>query len=438
MLELQRAMSLKICCRGLAAVMAAVALGAPALLQAEQVGLIRIDGAIGPATATYIARAIDQAAADHDQCLIIQLDTPGGLLDSTRLIVEKLFSDAVPTVVYVAPSGASATSAGTFITLAADIAAMAPDTSIGAAHPVSLTGGAGEDEPTNGVMRQKLENYGSSFIENIAAKRQHNVEWAKSAVRESASITAAEALKLKVIDLIAPDIPALLKQINGRQLNGKVLRTEGARVVDIPMAAREKVFQMLWRPEVMFVLMLVAMYGLIGELSHPGAVLPGVVGAIALILSLYMAAVLPINVAGGVLIIVALGLFIVDIFAPTHGVLTAGGVVSFFVGSLMLFDRDPAFRLSLGLIIPATVLTGLFFLLVVGAGLRAQLLRVKAGPETMIGQTTTALGAINERGGKVFVEGAYWNAVSPTPIGQGQLAEIVGVKGLTLHVKPKS
>ena len=212
------------------------------MLGAEQVGLIKIDGAIGPATATYISRAIDEAAADHDQCLIIELDTPGGLLDSTRLIVEKLLSDAEPTVVFVAPAGACAASAGTFITLAADIAAMAPDTSIGAAHPVSLTGGAGEDEPTNGVMREKLENYGSSFIENIASKRHRNIEWAVSAVNQSACTNAAAALRLKVIDVIAPDLPDLLQQLDGREAAGKILRTEGARVVEIPMSAREKSF----------------------------------------------------------------------------------------------------------------------------------------------------------------------------------------------------
>ncbi|MGD0412640.1 MAG: nodulation protein NfeD [Verrucomicrobiota bacterium] len=424
--------------RCLAAAVAALALGAPALLGAEQVGLIKIDGAIGPATATYIARAMDQAAAEHDQCLVIQLDTPGGLLDSTRQIVEKLFTDVVPTVVYVTPSGACAASAGTFITLAADIAAMAPDTSIGAAHPVSLLGGAGEDEPTNGVMREKLENYGSSFIENIANKRNHNIAWAKSAVRESASITADEALQLKVIDLIARDLPDLLQQINGRESAGKTLRTAGARVVEIPMSAREKVFQMLWRPEVMYLLMLVAMYGIIAELSHPGAIFPGVVGAIAVVLSLYMSAVLPINVAGGVLILVAMGLFVADIYAPTHGVLTVGGLAAFFIGSLMLFDRDPAYSLSPALIFPATVLTGLFFLVVIGAGLRAQRLPVKAGPETLIGQTTAALTAIDERGGQVFVDGALWSAVSHAPIAQGQRAEIVGRDRLVLYVKPKS
>jgi membrane-bound serine protease (ClpP class) len=315
---------------------------------------------------------------------------------------------------------------------------MAPDTSIGAAHPVSLTGGAGEDEPTNGGMREKMENYGASFIENIANKRNHNAEWAKSAVRQSASITAAEALKLKVIDLIAPDISDLLKQINGREVAGKTLRTADARVVEIPMSTREVVFQMIWRPEVMYILMLLAMYGIIGELSHPGAVLPGVVGAIAIILSLYMSAVLPINVAGGVLILVAMGLFIADIYAPTHGVLTVGGLASFLIGSLMLFDKDPAYSLSPAIILPSTILTGVFFLFVIGAGLRAQRLPVRSGPETLLGQTTAALTPIDRQGGQVFVDGALWKAASETPVAQGQLVEITGRNGLTLNVKPKT
>jgi membrane-bound serine protease (ClpP class) len=431
-------MSLKICCKRLAAAVAALALGAPALAGAEQVGLIKIDGAIGPATAIYISRAIDQAAASHDQCLIIQLDTPGGLLDSTREIVEKLFTDTEPAIVYVTPAGARAASAGTFITLAANIAVMAPGTTIGAAHPVSLMGGAGEEEPTNGIMREKIENDSVSFMENIASNRNHNVEWAKSAVRQSVSITAAEALRLKVVDLIAPDLPDLLKQINGREAAGKTLRTTGARVVEIPMTAREVVFQMMWRPEVMYILMLLAMYGIIGELSHPGAILPGVVGAIAVVLSLYMSAVLPINVAGGVLILVAMGLFIADIYAPTHGVLTVGGLAAFFIGSLMLFDKDPAYSLSPALIVPATILTGLFFLFVLGAGLRAQRLPVKSGPETLIGKSAPALAAIDERGGQIFVDGALWSAVSHAPIAEGQWVEIIGRDGLTLNVKPKS
>jgi membrane-bound serine protease (ClpP class) len=403
---------------------------------AGQVGLIRIDGAIGPATATYLTRAVDRAAQNGDACLVIQLDTPGGLLDSTKEIVEKLLSDEVPTVVYVAPSGGGAASAGTFITLAADVAAMAPDTTIGAAHPVSLGGGTAEE--TNDIMGRKLENYAVSYIETIASRRHHNVEWAKSAVRDSVSTNAQEALKLNVVDLIAPNLTDLLRQLDGRQVNGKPLRTAQATIVEIPMSARECIFQMLWRPEVMFVLMLVAMYGIIGELSSPGAILPGVAGAVALILALYMGSILPINAAGLALIVLAIGLFVIDVFATTHGVLTGGGIVAFFLGSLMLFNREPGFGLSLGIIVPATVMTALFFLFVIGAGLRAQFLSVKTGRESMIGQKATALTAIDSNGGRVLLDGENWNAVSQTPVAQGGLVEIVGMEGLTLRVKPKS
>jgi len=403
----------------------------------QEVCVIKVDGAIGPATASFISRAIDEATEQDAQCLIIQLDTPGGLLDSTKSIVQKFLGSTVPVVVYISPSGAWAGSAGCFITMAADVAAMAPTTSIGAAHPVALGGGGGE-EKLDDTMKQKLENFATSYIETIAAKHKRNVEWAKSAVRESASITAEKALELNVIDLIAKDLPDLLKEIDGREVNGKTLHTASAEVVEIPMSPRERVFQMIWRPEVMFVLMLITIYGIIGELSNPGAVLPGVVGAIALILLLYMAAILPVNIAGLALIGLAIALFIVDAFAPTHGVLTSGGIVAFFLGSLMLFNRaEPVYRLSLGLIIPATLLTAAFFLFVVGAGLRAQFIPVKAGKETMLGKTVTALTRIDTQAGKVFVEGEYWNAVSDVPIEKDRTAEIVGVDGLTLRVKPK-
>jgi membrane-bound serine protease (ClpP class) len=404
-----------------------------------EVGSIQINGTIGPATASYIARAIDVAAAKKYACLIIQLDTPGGLLDSTKEIVQKFYSSPVATVVYVAPSGANATSAGCFITLAADVAVMAPNTSIGAAHPVSIGGGGGGDEQkSDDVMKQKLENYATSYIEAIAQKRGRNVEWAKSSVRESASITAEKALELKVIDFIAADMPRLLQQLDGREVNGRPLKTAGAKVTAVKMQLRERLFQMLWRPEVMMVLMLLAIYGLIGELSNPGAILPGVVGAIALILALYMAAILPVNVAGLALIGLAILLFLADIYAPTHGVLTFGGITAFFLGALMLFNRsDPAFRLSLAYIIPATLLTAAFFIFIVAAGLRAQWLPVRTGKEAMMGQLATAVGRIDPQGGKVFVEGELWNATSDTPIPAGEAAEIVGIEGLTLKVKPK-
>jgi membrane-bound serine protease (ClpP class) len=373
------------------------------------------------------------ATRQKDTCLIIQLDTPGGLVSSSQAIVQKFYSSEVPIVVYVYPSGAGATSAGTYITLAADIAAMAPHTTIGAAHPV----GANGEGDTNSIMWSKAENYVASWVKTIAEKRGHNATWAEAAVRKSISSTSEEALDQSVIDLIATDVPDLLKQLDGRKVGDKTLQTAHAVIEPIPMSFREAFLKLFLQPEMMFILMLVVIYGIIGELSNPGAILPGVAGAIAVILVLCLSAVLPINVAGLLLIFVAMALFIIDVYAPTHGVLTGGGIIAFFLGALMLFNRaDPAFRLPLPYIIGGTVITALFFLFIVGAGLRAQRLPIRAGRETMLGKTAPAAGHIDANGGKVFVEGEWWNAVSETPIETGQRVEIVAIEGLKLKVKP--
>ena len=405
-------------------------------LQAADVSLIKVKGAITPGTATYISRAIQVASTRHDECLIIELDTPGGLLESTKDIVQSFYASPIPIVVYVAPAGAWAGSAGCFITIAANVAAMAPSTSIGAAHPVSI--GPGGTEKVDEVMKEKQENFYSSYIKSIAEQRGRNAEWAVSSVVKSQSVSATNALELNVIDLIASDLPELLKQLDGREVNGKPLKTEGAKVQEIPMTGREHVLELLSHPGVIFVVLLAVIYGLIAELSNPGAILPGVVGAIALILFLYMSSILPVNLAGLALIGLSVVLFILDVYAPTHGVLTFGGIVAFFLGALMLFNRaDPGFHLSLAYIIPATLLTAAFFIFIVGAGLRAQLLPAKTGKEAMIGRTAPALARIDSQSGKVFIEGEYWNARSDTPIEAGETAEIVEIQGLTLKVKPK-
>lgn len=417
---------------GLAALCAALP-----VIAANTVGQITVQGAIGPATAGYIERAIGVSTEAGHEALLLQLDTPGGLLDSTKEIVQAFYASEVPVVVYVAPSGANAGSAGVFITLAADVAAMAPNTSIGAAHPVAMgaPGGEGPDE----AMTKKLENFAVSYIEAIADKRGRNVDWAKSAVSESASITSEKALEIDVIDLIAGDTMDLLTKIDGREAHGRTLATANATVEEIPMVLRERVFQTIWRPEVMFLLMLVAIYGLIGELSNPGAILPGVVGAIALILALYMAAVLPVNIAGIALIVLAVGLFVLDAVTPTHGILTTGGVIAFFLGAIMLFDTvEPAFRLSMAMIIPATLITAAFFIFVVGAGLRAQRLPVRAGVETLKGREGLALSDVGTGGGRVFVDGEDWRAVSDETISRGGAVEVLDVRGLSLIVKNKN
>ena len=417
---------------------AAMMLAMATELSAANVGMMEVRGAITPATEGYISRAIELSNQRKDVCLIIQLDTPGGLLDSTEKIINKFYDSAVPIVVYVSPAHGHAASAGAFITMAADVAAMAPHTRIGAAHPVSI-GATGSEEKTDDVMKKKIENDTASLAESIADKRHRNTEWARSSVLESVSITAEKALDMNVIDLIADDLPDLLKQIDGRDVGDKTLHTDGMAIVAIPMTARESFLELFLRPEVLFILMLVIMYGIIGELTSPGAILPGVAGAIAIILALCLMAVLPINVAGVALIGLAMILFIIDIYAPSHGVLTGGGILAFFLGALMLFNRaDPAFHLPLSYILSGTVMTAFFFLFIVGAGLRAQRLPVRTGREVMLGKVAPAATRIDATGGRIFVEGEWWNAASDTPIETGEPVEILGIDGLTLKVKKKS
>lgn len=407
-----------------------------AATHAAQVGLIKIDGAIGPATANYISRALDLAANQNDECLVIELNTPGGLANSMDDIVQDFYAAKIPVVVYVSPQGAMAGSAGVYITLAADVAVMAPHTTIGAAHPVSM---GNESETTNSIMMQKVGNAYTKVMQTIAEKRHRNVEWAKSSVTDSKAITSEEALKTNVIDLIATNIPDLLQQLNGKKIGDKTLKTAGARVVEIPTSAGEKFFQWFWQPQVMMLLLLVAIYGIISEMSHPGAIFPGVAGALALILLLYMSATLPLNIAGLALILLALALFVIDIFAPTHGVLTGGGIFAFFLGALMLFNHAPkVYQLPMTWVISTTLVTAAFFVFFIGKGLRAQRLPVKVGAEIMIGQTVAALSRIDSQGGRVFIEGEHWNAVSETPVEMGQPVEIIGLAGLTLKVKPKT
>jgi len=336
----------------------------------------------------------------------------------------------------VAPAPARAGSAGVFITMAADVAAMAPHTRIGAAHPVEI-GSSGNVEKVDDTMKAKIENDTAALAKSIAEKRHRNATWAVASVRESASIASEEALSQNVINLIANDVPDLLKQLNGRDVNGRKLNTLGATVVAIPMGAWESFSQLFLRPETMFILMLLVIYGFIGELSSPGAILPGVVGLIALVLVLYMSAILPVSVAGLALMGLAVLLFVADTFAPTHGVLTTGGLVAFFIGALMLFHQaGPGYQLSLRWIIPATLLTAAFFIFVVGKGLGAQRQPARTGREAMIGRQISAQSRIDSTGGRVFIEGETWQAVSALPVETGRTVEVTGIQGLTLIVKP--
>jgi len=400
------------------------------------VSLISVNGPISPTTTNYISRGISTARENESEALIIELDTPGGLLESTKNIVQSLLdSDDLPIIVYVAPEGATAASAGTFITMAAHIAAMAPATNIGAASPVQMSPGGGTAQ-TDTVMKKKIFNYSESYIESIAERRNRNAEWAVSAVRDGESITADRALEINVVDIIADNRRDLLQQIHGKEAAGKRLNTRRATITEIPTNMAEELLGFVMRPEVMLILTMIAIYGIIGEVTNPGAIVPGVAGVIALILVLYASAAMPINIAGFALIGLAIILFIAEAFTPTFGLLIAGGSVSFFLGALMLFqDLPEAMELSWAWLVPATILTAAFFIWIAGAGIKIQFAETRTGKETMIGNKAEVVDSVDDTGGRIFIAGEYWNAVSDQKIKEGDWCQIEEIKGLTMKVK---
>jgi membrane-bound serine protease (ClpP class) len=398
------------------------------------VTVIRVDGAISPVITNYIRRGLSEARERGSSLLVVELDTPGGLLESTKDIVQIFFESDLPIAVFVSPDGARAASAGTFITMAAHVAAMAPSTTIGAASPVSIAPGGAEADT---VMQKKIFAYSESFIESIADRRGRNAEWAISAVREGSSVTETRALELNVIDLLAQDREDLLRLLDGWVVEGDTLRTAGAVVTEVPPNLAERSLGLLMRPEVMLLLTLIAIYGIVGEVTNPGGIVPGVAGVIALILLLFASAAMPINVAGFALIALAVVLFVAEAFTPAFGLFLVGGAVSFFLGALMLFQHLPEpMNLSWSWLIPATLLTTLFFALIVTAGIKAQFRPVRTGTETLVGERAEVIERIQAQGGKVFVKGEYWNAVGPEEIGEGEWCEVEGIEGLTLKVRP--
>jgi membrane-bound serine protease (ClpP class) len=395
--------------------------------------VIRVEGTIGPTVTQYIKRSIRQSIENGDEALIIELDTPGGLLDSTQDIVQEMLGTDHPTVVYVSPSGANAGSAGTFITLAAHVAAMAPATNIGAASPISMGGGEMDT-----VAQKKIFNYSESFIESIAEERDRNAEWAKSAVRDGASITSDEALELNVIDIMAEDLDDLLVQMHGMEVGERVLNTQNATISQIEETLAEQFFSFLLRPEVMLILTMVAIYGIIGEVTNPGAIVPGVSGVIALILLLYGVAAMPINLAGFLLIGLAIILFVAEAFTPAFGILLTGGAVSFFLGALMLFqDLPDEMQISLYWLVPATLLTVAFFAWIVTYGIKSIFSPASSGLEATIGRTIEVVDTIRPgQEGRVFFDGEYWTAESDHELKESEHCEIVEFKGLRVVVKP--
>jgi len=404
---------------------------------AQTVNVITVDATINPATAEFIHEEIQQSAARHDQCIVVRLNTPGGLLKSTRVIVSDILTAPLPVVVYVSPSGAQSASAGSFITLAAHIAAMAPGTNIGAAHPVGMQGA----EPDS-IMNAKATNDAAAFIRTISEKRHRNMRWAEDAVRRSISITETEALRDSVIDCIAPSVQALLDTIDGRQVHtdgGTVtLATARATVIETPMGWKFRLLDILSDPNIAYILFLLGLYGLIFELYNPGAIFPGVVGVIALILAFYSMHTLPVNYAGVALIVFGVILFVLEIKITSHGLLTAGGVIALLLGSLMLINPESSLELiavSWGVIIPAVLCTALFFLLAIGMGIRAQTRKPVTGAEGIVGEEGDAVTALAPAG-KVRVHGELWNAVAPGgALPAGARITVESVHGLTLTVR---
>ena len=399
----------------------------------KMIQVIDIDAPITPVVAEYIMKSIDRASKAQAEALIIQLNTPGGLVDSTQQIVMKMMASEIPVVVYVAPSGARAASAGVFITLAANIAAMAPTTHIGAAHPVQMQG------KMDATMEKKVVNDLAAMIRGIAEKRGRNAKWAEDAVRQSVSITETEALRNKVIDLIAPDITSLVKAMDNKTVDlvigKKTLKTAGAEVVMIKMGFRDKLLGIIGNPNIAYILMILGFYGLYFELSNPGAIFPGVAGAICLILAFYALHTLPINYAGLMLIILAIALFIAEAFITSHGVLGVGGTIAMLMGSVMLIDSPaPSLQISWAVILPVVGLSALLFIITVTVALRVHREKTDTGKEGLIGKQAQAKSEINLTG-LVFIHGENWTARSNEPVHKGEKVTIIGIDGLTLIVK---
>ncbi len=408
---------------------------APAIGTASPVVVATYEGVINPVAAEYLHDALTFAEANGAQALIVQLDTPGGLDTSMRLIVKDFTGSPIPVVVYVSPSGGRAASAGVFITLAAPVAAMAPGTNIGAAHPVAM--GGGEMDKT---MKEKVENDSVAYIKSIAERQGRNVAWAEDAVRKSVSVTEKEALELKIVDLVADDLPALLEKLDGRKVvigaSAFVLHTKGATVQPFPMGWRLEMLKALSDPNIAYVLMTLGTIGLLAELYNPGAILPGIVGAISLILAFYSFQSLPVSYAGVLLMLLGIVLFVLEVSVTSYGLLAIGGVVSMILGSLMLVKTEaPFLKISWSVIVPVVALAAGFTLFMVGMGIRAMRRQPSTGSEGMVGLVGVAKTPLAPQG-KILVHGELWEAVSDRPLQPGDQATVTKIEGLTLYVTP--
>lgn len=408
--------------------------------------VIPLSGTVNPVLSEFIVESIDKAQNEGASFVILTIDTPGGLIGSMRDIIKAILTAKIPVITYTYPKGAQAASAGGFIMIAGHVNAMSPGTEIGAMHPVSpfvdfgkITGGEESKKVGEEVMATKILNDTVAYGKSIAEKRNRNVEWTEKAIREAVSATYSEAVKLKIIDIIAEDIPDLLRQLNGRKidLNGKefVFETKDAAAADFAMNWKERMLNALADPQVVFLLFIIAVVGIIIEIKNPGMIVPGTIGALSLFLFLMTVRILPINIAGLLLIVLSIVLFILELKYVSYGLLTLGGLVSFICGSLILFDSNlPGFSVPITSILSAVFIIILFVFGILRVVIRTHKGKVTTGSEGMIGETGTAANTINVRG-KIHVHGELWNAVSDEPIEKGEKVVIVSVEGITAHVK---
>jgi len=392
---------------------------------------IRVSGSINPGVADFLQYGINKASDDLVSCLIIELDTPGGLVESMRKIVMAIFSSKVPVAVYVSPSGARAASAGVMITMAADIAGMAPGTNIGAAHPVGLGG-----KEINKTMSEKVVNDMVASAKSIAKQRGRDVEWIEKAVRESVSVTETEALKKNIIDIIAIDMDDFIRQINRREVEGKgVLHLDNFEITILKENLRTKVLKTIGDPNIAYILLMIGLAGLYFELSHPGAIFPGVVGGIAIILASFAFHTLSVNYAGLLLIILAVIFFIMEMKIASYGLLSIAGIISLLLGSIMLFDgNSPEAGISLNVLLPILIAISGFFVLISALVFKSQISQPKTGYSGLIGKTGVVKKDIISEG-KVFVHGELWNAVSDEPLKQDTRVRILNINDLVLKVE---
>jgi membrane-bound serine protease (ClpP class) len=395
--------------------------------------LLEVDGTINPALSDYIIKGIELAESKNAVAVIIRMDTPGGMVTTTKTIIKEMINAKLPVVVYVAPSGSSASSAGALITVCADVAAMAPGTNIGAAHPV---GGGGQE--IESAMSEKIINDLTAYIRGIVARKARNTEWAEKAIRESVSITSKEALDIKVIDLVADSIPDLLNKLDGRKVSKEnkeyTLKTMGATVEKVVPGLRFKILDAVANPNVAYILMMIGGIGIMMELYNPGMVFPGVAGGICLLLSFFALQVLPVNYVGILLIILAVLLFVLELKVQSFGVLTVGAIISLTLGSVMLFETgEVAMRVSWAVIIPTVAAVSSFFIFALGLVVKAWMSKPRTGEQGLVGEVGIALTNLDPWG-KIALHGEYWNAHSDSFVPKGERVRVIRVNDLSVTV----